>query len=48
LDYNILYFVFLNKNEPASKKVGIDAIPTINSQSRAEMGRVWKIGHSGG
>jgi hypothetical protein len=48
LDYNTLYFVFLNKNDPASKKVGIDDNPTISSQSLAAIGSVWKIGCNAG
>jgi hypothetical protein len=47
LDYNILYFVFLNKNDPASKKVGIDDNPIISSQSFANIAVVWKIGCNG-
>jgi hypothetical protein len=48
LDYITLYFVFLNKNVPASKKVGMDDNPRINNQSFPEIGSVWKMVRNGG
>lgn len=44
LDYTIVYFLFLAKNDPASKKVGAAANPIIINQSFANIGTVWKIG----
>ena len=35
-NYTILHFVFLNKNEPASKNVGIEARPVIMIQSNRQ------------
>lgn len=43
-DYNIFYFVFLAKNVPASKNVGMAESPVIINQSRNSIGTVWKIG----